>query len=102
MIVRIWRTGIDAVRAEEYERFARERSLPMFRAQTGFRGVLFASGGETERVVLSFWDDLGALAALDDSPSYRETVAALLATGILTGDQSVEVLDVQGGDLRRG
>jgi heme-degrading monooxygenase HmoA len=102
VIVRIWRTGIDAVRAEEYERFARERSLPMFRAQTGFRGVLFASGGETERVVLSFWDDVGAVAALDESPSYRETVAALLATGILTGEQSVEALDVHGGDLPGG
>jgi heme-degrading monooxygenase HmoA len=98
VIVRIWRTGIRAARAEEYERFARERSLPMFRAQTGYRGALFASGGVTERVVLSFWDDVGAVAALDESPSYRETVAALLATGILTGEQSVEVLDVQGGE----
>jgi heme-degrading monooxygenase HmoA len=98
VIVRIWRTGIDAARAEDYERFARERSLPMFRSQTGFRGVMFASGGGSQRVVLSFWENPGAVAALDESPSYRETVAALLATGILTGEQSVEVLDVHGGD----
>jgi heme-degrading monooxygenase HmoA len=98
VIVRIWRTGIDPARTEDYERFTRERSLPMFRSQAGFRGVLFASGDETERVVLSFWENAGAVAALDGSPSYGETVDALLASGILTGEQSVEVLDVHGGD----
>jgi heme-degrading monooxygenase HmoA len=99
VIVRIWRTGIDPGRAEEYERFARERSLPMFRSQAGFRGVLFASADETERVVLSFWEDAGAAAALGESPRYRETADALLASGILTGEQTVEVLDVRGGEL---
>jgi hypothetical protein len=53
MIVRIWRTGIDGSRAEDYERFARDRSLPMFRAQTGFRGALFTTaddaGGRSSR-----------------------------------------------------
>ena len=98
MIVRIWRTGIDPARAEDYERFARERSLPMFRAQRGFRGVLFAAGDAAERMVLSFWEDAGAVAALDGSPTYRATVDALLASEILTGEQTVEVLDVHGGD----
>jgi heme-degrading monooxygenase HmoA len=97
VIVRIWRTGIDAARAEEYERFAGERSLPMFRRQAGFRGVLFATAEETERVVLSFWENAGAVEELDRSPTYRETVDALLASGILTGEQTVEVLEVSGG-----
>jgi heme-degrading monooxygenase HmoA len=97
VIVRIWRTGIDPARAEDYERFAGERSLPMFRRQAGFRGVLFASGDETERVVLSFWENEGAVEELGRSPTYRETVEALLATGILAGEQTVEVLDVDGG-----
>jgi heme-degrading monooxygenase HmoA len=97
VIVRIWRTGIDPARAEEYERFAGERSLPMFRRQAGFLGVLFASGGETERVVLSFWENAGAVEELGRSPTYRETVDELLATGILAGEQTVEVLDVDGG-----
>lgn len=102
MIVRIWRTGIDQARAEDYERFTRERSLPMFRSQAGFRGVLFAAGRDTERVVLSFWEDGVAVAALDQSPSYLETVDALLVSGILSGAQSVEVLTVHGGDTPRG
>ena len=41
MVARIWRTGVKPERFEKYERFARERSLPMFRAQRGFIGVLF-------------------------------------------------------------
>ena len=97
MIVRIWRTRVDPARTGEYERFADERSLPMFRQQTGFRGVLFASGEKTERAVLSFWEDAAALEALGRSPTYRETVDALVASGILTGEQTVEVLDVHGG-----
>jgi heme-degrading monooxygenase HmoA len=97
VIVRIWRTRIDPARSEEYERFAGERSLPMFRRQAGFRGVLFASGDESERVVLTFWENVGAVDELGRSPTYRETVDALLASGILTGEQTVEVLDVHGG-----
>jgi heme-degrading monooxygenase HmoA len=97
VIVRIWRTRIDPARSEEYESFASERSLPMFRSQPGFRGVLFASGDETERAVVSFWENTGAVEELGRSPTYRETVDALLASGILTGEQTVEVLDVHGG-----
>ena len=34
MIVRIWRAEIDPARAEEYERFANERSLPTCAVQS--------------------------------------------------------------------
>ena len=99
MIVRIWRTQVDATRLEEYDVFAERHSLPMFRAQRGFLGVLFA-GVANERAVISLWEDAGAAAALDSSPSYRETVARISATGFLTGSASVEVFEVHGGDLR--
>jgi heme-degrading monooxygenase HmoA len=99
VIVRIWRTGIDPTRADEYERFAEERSLPMFRAQPGFRGVLFTTAGDGSRAVISFWEDEAAVELLDRSQSYSETAAILGSTGILRGEQSVEVLDVSGGDL---
>jgi heme-degrading monooxygenase HmoA len=98
MIVRIWRTQVDATRLEEYDVFAERHSLPMFRAQRGFLGVLFA-GVANERAVISLWEDAGAAAALDSSPSYRETVARISATGFLTGSASVEVFEVHGGDL---
>ena len=99
MIARIWRTGIDPARAEEYERFAEERSLPMFRMQEGFRGVLFTTGPDGRRAVISFWEDAGAVEALDRSVSYRETVAALVGTALLRGEQSVELFEVHGGEL---
>jgi heme-degrading monooxygenase HmoA len=98
VIVRIWRTCIDPARADEYERFAAERSLPMFRAQEGYRGVLFTTAGDDTRAVVSFWEDAAALEALDRSESYRETVDALVATGLLGGEQSVELLEVHGGE----
>ena len=99
MIVRIWRTGIDPARASEYERFAEERSLPMFRAQPGFRGVLFTTAADGGRAVISFWEDDRAVELLDRSETYRETASALGSSGILRGEQSVEVLIAHGGAL---
>jgi heme-degrading monooxygenase HmoA len=95
MVVRIWRTEIDTTRAEEYREFARSRSLPMFRAQPGFAGVLFAGQG-SERVVITLWRDLAAAEALERSETYNATVAEIQATGFLRGDSSVEVLEVEG------
>ena len=99
MIVRIWRTGIDPARAAAYERFAEERSLPMFRAQPGFRGVLFTTAADGGRAVISFWEDERAVELLDRSETYRETASALGSSGILRGEQSVEVLIAHGGAL---
>jgi heme-degrading monooxygenase HmoA len=98
VIVRIWRTGIDPARAGEYERFAEERSLPMFRDQRGYKGVLFTTAPDGGRAVISFWQDQHAVDALDSSESYRETASALDATGILQGEQTVELLTVHGGE----
>lgn len=41
MIARLWRTQVDVTRRAEYEQFAQEQSLPMFRQQRGFLGVFF-------------------------------------------------------------
>jgi heme-degrading monooxygenase HmoA len=99
VIVRIWRTGIDPACAGEYDRFAQERSLPMFRSQPGCRGVLFTTAADDRRAVISFWEDQDAVNRLDESVTYRETASALGSTGILRGEQTVEVLDVSGGQL---
>jgi heme-degrading monooxygenase HmoA len=98
MILRSWHTRIDESRAAEYETFARQRSVPMFRASPGFAGCLF--GGEPgARVVITLWDDLGAIEALENSESYQDTVAAIAATGFLEGDSSVSVFELQGAML---
>lgn len=93
MIVRIWRTEIDETRAGDYIDFARERSLPMFRQQAGFGGVLFVAD-RGERIVITLWRDLASVAALEDSSSYRATVAEIEATGFITGRSSVEVFEL--------
>ena len=93
MILRTWRTQIDAARAEEYEQFARERSLPMFRAQPGYRGVLMSRQG-ADAVVETLWDDRESAERLATSPSYRRTVQEIQATGFLLGDSSTELRHV--------
>lgn len=98
MIVRIWRTEIDQARATEYEDFARELSVAMFRRQPGFLGVLFL-GTDKDRAVLTLWEDLASVEALAHSSTYQETSAHLSASGVLMGETSVEVHEVQGGFL---
>lgn len=95
LMVRIWRTGLDESRAQEYEDFARTVSLPMFRRHHGFGGVLFARSG-SERVVITLWADPAAADLLGGSDDYQATVRALEATGFLRPPQRIELLDVHG------
>ena len=98
MKCRIWRTQVVPGRFEEYERFARDVSLPMFQSQAGYRGVMMAGEGP-ERIVITLWESDDAIAALDASPTYRDTVSKIIATGFLTGEQSVDVYDTHLSDL---
>ena len=99
MMARIWRTGVKPERFEEYERFARERSLPMFRKQRGFIGVLFMRERADRAAVLTLWEDEKAVEELEASPTYRQTVEVILGSGLLANEQSVEVFEVQGGQV---
>ncbi len=103
LIGRIWRTGIKPGQAEAYEAFAREISLPMFRAQPGFAGVVMGRDGDSDghgdcegnrAWVLTLWRDQAAIDALARSPSYAATVNRILASGFLDGEQSTEVSEV--------
>jgi heme-degrading monooxygenase HmoA len=98
MIMRTWTTGVDERRSEEYATFAEERSLPMFRAHAGFRGLVYARA-EGSRTVVTFWDDHAAVSNLERSAEYRETVAAILAAGFLREPQTVAVQDVDFAEL---
>jgi heme-degrading monooxygenase HmoA len=102
MVVRIWRAGVKPERFEEYERFGRERSLPMFRKQRGFIGVLFMREEEDRAAVLTIWEDEKAVEELEASPPYRQTVEAILSSGLLAREQSVEVFEVHGGQVLAG
>ncbi len=100
MLVRIWRTGIDRGWLQEYASFEEERSLPMFREQRGFLGVLFLREGADRAAALTLWEDMAAVEALTTSPSYLRTVQLLVNTGLLIGEQSIDVFEVKGGRLR--
>jgi heme-degrading monooxygenase HmoA len=93
MILRIWRANIDPARAEEYERFARERSLPMFRSHRGFRGCAFLRNG-SDCAVVTLWARPADVAALEASALYRETVAAIMATGFVRATEDALAVPV--------
>jgi hypothetical protein len=93
VIVRIWRATIDPARAEEYDRFARERSLPMFRAHGGFRGCAFQRDG-AECTVVTLWAGPQYVAALEASTLYRETVAAIMAVGFVRNAEEAVAVPV--------
>ena len=91
VILRIWTAEIDPARAEEYEQFARERSLPMFRSHGGFRGCAFLRRGP-DCTVVTLWAGPEDVAALEASSVYLETVAAIMAAGFVrTADEAIAV-----------
>lgn len=96
MIVRLWRTRVDPAREEEYVQFTENHSLPMFQQQPGCLGVLFLNM-PPEWGALSYWENEDAIAALANSPTYRQTVRLLEETGLLVGRASVKVFAVHGG-----
>ena len=101
MILRVWRAKIVPERVEEYRRFNRERCLPMLRKQPGFLGVLFSRAtGDCTTISVTIWEDVGAVQALQSSPSYRRTVRELEESGLLAGGRSEEVFEIEGGNLR--
>jgi heme-degrading monooxygenase HmoA len=100
VILRIWSAALVPARLEEYRRFEAERSLPMLHRQPGFLGVFFLRATEDRAASITIWEDRGAVEALESSPSYRRTDRELAESGLLTGEPSVKILEVEGGDLR--
>jgi heme-degrading monooxygenase HmoA len=86
--------------AEEYSHFAQRNSVPMFRAQPGFDGVLFAAK-DGERAVITLWEDRTSVEALDNSDSYTTTVAAIEAAGFLEGKSTVEIFELEAAVLEQ-
>jgi heme-degrading monooxygenase HmoA len=93
LIIRIWSTGIDRTRESDYREFEEEQSLPMFRKQTGFLGVLFLRSRDGA-AALTLWESAEDVARLSESSTYRETVGQLESTGLLRGDQVIETFEV--------
>jgi heme-degrading monooxygenase HmoA len=101
-VVRIWRTGVDPQQISSYKRFAQSKSLPMFRAHAGFLGVFFTHRDDGLHAVITLWQDRASVEALEESPIYLQTVRELESSGLLVGESSVEVFDVEAYGGREG
>jgi heme-degrading monooxygenase HmoA len=88
----MWRGWAPADRAPEYEQHYRTEVLSVLRGVAGFRGAHLLrrrTGGETEFVSLTSFDDLDAVRAFA-GPDYETAVVAGEARAILSRfDQQV-------------
>ena len=98
--MRMWRAKINPARMDEYQRFEQERCMPMLRKQPGLLGMLFLRQAEDHAASLTIWEDAGTVEALQSSPSHREITHELAESALLAENESVEVFEVEGGDLR--
>lgn len=98
MIARTWRTRIDMARLEEWDRFLRELSTPMFRQHDGMLAVFHPRNGD-EWLTISIWRDASAVEALGSSQSYTTTAADLLATGMVLRDPVAEAFEISSFDV---
>ncbi len=90
MLARSWITRVRLDRANEYEQFAKDISLPMFRSHPGCFGVVMIREGDQCRVT-TFWRSVEAMHDFEESEIYRSTVARILAAGFLYGEQQIQV-----------
>jgi hypothetical protein len=95
MILRIWRAAVDPTRWDDYTAFEREHSRPMFELLPGCLGVFFVRT-ESGAAAITLWRDQAAIDALGSSALYRATVQRLVDSGLLRGEQTVEVLPAAG------
>jgi heme-degrading monooxygenase HmoA len=64
--------------------------------------VLFMREKADRAAVLTLWEDAKAVEELEASPLYRQTVEAILDSGFLAMEQSVEAFEVHGGQVLAG
>jgi heme-degrading monooxygenase HmoA len=73
MIARIWRGTVRTEDADEYVTYVRETGIGHYRSTPGNRGAWIlrrSSGGTTEILTFSLWDDMDAVRAFaGDDPS---------------------------------
>jgi len=81
-VARLWRATLMPGRGNDYDLFASEESLPMFRSHGGYRGVTMMRN-EEECCVVTYWSDMEAVQQLEMSSRYAATVVAIKAASVL-------------------
>lgn len=98
MLIRTWKVHIHKDKIGELKHFAKTKSLPMFKEQTGCLGVLFTLDGNLCNTT-TLWRDRESIEMLKTSITYNDTVEKIVATGMLEGESTVEIFDCFGGFL---
>jgi len=96
MVARVWRSEFDPSRSKELERLETE-SLLMWNRQPGYEAVLFSRSEPNTAVTMSFWVDRKSADALAESIDYIRSMKKLEGSGILSGPQTDEFLEMRGG-----
>ena len=98
MIGRLWRCQVNSTKMKEYEMFETNETLPMLLRQPGFVAVLF---GRTQKdcTAITLWNDMRDIEALAKSETFIATAKKLESSGMLRGDQNVEIVQIVGGYL---
>ena len=99
MLIRIWQIKVKPDRFGDLEKFGEEYFQPMFERQEGCLGVLFTHD-ENYSAMISMWDDMRSIEKLRESSLYHEAVESILGSGLVDGEQSVEIFEASGGFLR--
>ena len=92
MVVRIWTTGLGKGKTEEYLKFARDYSVPMFKKQIGILGVTVLIKGNKSQV-LTYWNEEENIALMENNNLYKETVNKIMEAGLLGKLQNVDIFD---------
>ena len=72
----------------------------MLRKQPDLLAVFFLRHAKDHAASLTIWENKSAVEALQSSPSCRKTAHELAQSTLLAGNESVEVFEIVGGDLR--
>ena len=81
-VARIWSATLLPERGSDYDRFARDVSLPMFKSHDGFLGVAMMRN-RTAACVITYWTGMDAVRSLEASARYTATVEAIKAAGVI-------------------
>lgn len=97
-VARIWTATLLPERGSDYDRFAKDVSLPMFRSHDGFLGVAMMRN-QTFACVITYWTGTDAVRSVEASARYGATVAAIKAVGFIETFGETVVLETHLSDF---
>jgi hypothetical protein len=72
--------------------FVKKISIPMFKKHKLKEAYFLMCDSRTK--VITIWENKADIVRMENSKSYKATVAKILSSGLIEGDQSVELFDI--------